>query len=83
MHYYLVCLTILIVHAPEEQHAQLQATIEYSGYQELPNTALLNSIALDICGIAFTARNPSVVVNAFGPISYCKSNASSSLGVAG
>ncbi len=34
---------------------------------------LLEQIGLEICGIAFTSNEPSVLVNAFGPISYCKS----------
>lgn len=33
---------------------------------------LLEHIGLEICGIAFTSNEPSVLVNAFGPISYCK-----------
>ncbi|KAJ4257537.1 hypothetical protein NW762_008661 [Fusarium torreyae] len=32
---------------------------------------LLEVFALEICGIAFTAKTPSVLVNAFGPIAYC------------
>jgi len=33
---------------------------------------LLENFALEICGIAFTAKVPSVLVNAFGPIAFCK-----------
>lgn len=36
---------------------------------------LLEQIGLEICGIAFTCNDPSVLVNAFGPIAYCKSQA--------
>ncbi|KAI1173035.1 hypothetical protein F4777DRAFT_590108 [Nemania sp. FL0916] len=32
---------------------------------------LLEQIGLEICGVAFTSNDPSVLVNAFGPISYC------------
>lgn len=34
---------------------------------------LLDRIGLEICGIAFTSNDPAVLVNAFGPIFYCKS----------
>lgn len=33
---------------------------------------LLEAYALEICGIAFTTNIPSVLVNSFGPIAYCK-----------
>ncbi|KAM0425160.1 hypothetical protein ACHAPT_009721 [Fusarium lateritium] len=32
---------------------------------------LLKAFAVEICGIAFTTKTPSVLVNAFGPIAYC------------
>ena len=32
----------------------------------------LENFALEICGVAFTAKVPSVLVNAFGPIAFCK-----------
>lgn len=35
---------------------------------------LLEAYALEICGIAFTTNIPSVLVNSFGPIAYCKSS---------
>jgi len=35
---------------------------------------ILEHIGLEICGIAFTSNEPAVLVNAFGPISYCKSS---------
>lgn len=28
--------------------------------------------ALEICGVVFTSKTPAVIVNAFGPIAYCK-----------
>ncbi|KAH7473707.1 hypothetical protein NW764_007685 [Fusarium oxysporum] len=31
----------------------------------------LENFALEICGVAFTAKVPSVLVNAFGPIAFC------------
>ncbi|CAG7562515.1 unnamed protein product [Fusarium equiseti] len=37
----------------------------------VPNDKLLSSFAMDIYGIAFTAKVPSVLVNAFGPIAFC------------
>ncbi|KAH7161587.1 hypothetical protein EDB81DRAFT_839891 [Dactylonectria macrodidyma] len=32
---------------------------------------LLETMAMEICGITFTKKTPSVIVNAFGPMSYC------------
>ncbi|KAI8623265.1 hypothetical protein F5Y19DRAFT_459098 [Xylariaceae sp. FL1651] len=32
---------------------------------------LLEQIALEICGISFASNEPAVLVNAFGPISFC------------
>lgn len=35
---------------------------------------MLEAAALEICGLAFTAHSSPVVVNAFGPISFCESD---------
>lgn len=42
--------------------------------QEIRGTReeLLEQCGLDICGIAFTANTPPVLVNSFGPIAFCK-----------
>lgn len=32
---------------------------------------ILETCALEVCGLAFTAKSNPVLVNAFGPISYC------------
>ncbi|KAF6830117.1 phytanoyl- dioxygenase [Colletotrichum plurivorum] len=33
--------------------------------------AMLDRLAVDVCGVAFTANVPAVLVNSFGPIAYC------------
>ncbi|KAM0561241.1 hypothetical protein ACHAPJ_003119 [Fusarium lateritium] len=57
-------------------HASPNGLKDFGGF-DLPDLAtesqdhLLEVFALEICGIAFTAKTPSVLVNAFGPIAYC------------
>jgi hypothetical protein len=71
LHYYLVALTIIFVNASPssiDDFTDLDALGLESGSKE----KLLEAFALEICGIAFTAKIPSVLVNAFGPIAYCK-----------
>lgn len=42
--------------------------------QEIGDTReeILDQCGLEICGIAFTANTPPVLVNAFGPIAFCE-----------
>lgn len=72
MHYYLILLIILATHAPEDRLKDLRLLCVL-GHDSDNMDVLLEAQALDICGIAFTAKTPSVIVNAFGPISYCTS----------
>lgn len=74
-HYLLVSFAILAIHAHNSlQVNDLMSFASSMGF--LVGTVktkedLLEHIGLEICGIAFTFNEPSVLVNAFGPISYC------------
>ena len=69
LHYHLVSLTILATYAGPSQMADL---LLMSGGRVASKQSLLEQYALDICGIAFTTNSPPVLVNAFGPMAYCK-----------
>ncbi|GAW15334.1 hypothetical protein ANO14919_047430 [Xylariales sp. No.14919] len=74
-HYCLVSLAVLAVHA--QTVIQVNSLLSLISSMELlkgtiaTKTDLLEHIGLEICGIAFTSNDPSVLVNSFGPISYC------------
>ncbi|KAI0472415.1 hypothetical protein F4859DRAFT_103928 [Xylaria cf. heliscus] len=74
-HYCLVSLAMLAIYA--QTAMQIERLISITLSMDLLVAAivsredLLEHIGLEICGIAFTSNEPSVLVNAFGPISYC------------
>ncbi|UNI18443.1 hypothetical protein JDV02_004711 [Purpureocillium takamizusanense] len=73
MHYFLTICCILTISASPEQLAHLPPA--HDGAAAADDSApsrddLLDGYASEICAIAFTARIPSVLVNAFGPMSY-------------
>jgi hypothetical protein len=70
MHYYLVALFILAHTAPEDE-VHLLAKLDFIGHYRPSKPDQLSALAAEISGIAFTAKTPAVIVNAFGPISYC------------
>ncbi|KAF4997143.1 hypothetical protein FGRMN_4036 [Fusarium graminum] len=70
LHYYLVALTIVFVHASPSSKNGLDG-LDLIGIVDESKEKILEALALEICGIAFTAKIPSVLVNAFGPIAYC------------
>ncbi|KAL0783075.1 hypothetical protein CaCOL14_000981 [Colletotrichum acutatum] len=73
LHYQLVAATILCFHANPHQLSSLQSTLhDRLGPQDTKDD-ILEYLALDVCGVAFTANTPSVQVNAFGPIAFCES----------
>lgn len=74
-HYYLVALTIIFVHASPSSTDDF-TDLDILGLESGSREQLLEALALEICGIAFTAKIPSVLVNAFGPIAYCKCSTS-------
>ncbi|KAI1328552.1 hypothetical protein F5Y16DRAFT_150759 [Xylariaceae sp. FL0255] len=75
-HYFLVSLTFLVVFSPSlsllEPITNLASSIGISLAQGGNQADLLELIALEICGIAFSSKELPVLVNAFGPISYCE-----------
>ncbi|KAM0236062.1 hypothetical protein ACHAPO_005286 [Fusarium lateritium] len=67
LHYYLVTMTFICLHGRLE-------TLEGLGILNLEvgsKEQILENFAREICGIAFTAKISSVLVNAFGPIAFC------------
>lgn len=76
MHYFLTASCILGAVAAPIQATRLQQPYEFQG--SMNQAALLNAYAAEICGIAFTTKIPSTLVNAFGPISYCAPSSHSS-----
>lgn len=72
MHYYLISLSILAEQLASDPNG-FEVFLEETGTKEFQVEDILEKYALDICGSAFTLNTPTVLVNAFGPISYCKS----------
>ncbi|WYZ36661.1 hypothetical protein EsH8_II_000167 [Colletotrichum jinshuiense] len=70
-HYQLVSTTILCIHATRERVADLHALLRDRGQTGDTREDALEKLALDVCGVAFTANAPAVLVNAFGPIAFC------------
>ncbi|KAI1186737.1 hypothetical protein F5B17DRAFT_440880 [Nemania serpens] len=74
-HYLLVSVAVLAIHAQNILEVNDLMTFAsrmgflLGTFETKEN--LLEHIGLEICGIAFTSNEPSVLVNAFGPISYC------------
>lgn len=72
MHYFLVSICILAVNAPPDCVATVLSSTHCNPQNRDAIGPLLEYLALQICGIAFTTNIPSVLVNAYGPIAYCK-----------
>ncbi|KAI0506568.1 hypothetical protein F5B22DRAFT_441090 [Xylaria bambusicola] len=74
-HYCLVSIAVLAIHAQTASRVDdLASLASRTGLITTTVTEkedLLEQIGLEVCGIAFTSNEPSVLVNAFGPISYC------------
>ncbi|KAI0203044.1 hypothetical protein F4808DRAFT_50587 [Astrocystis sublimbata] len=74
-HYCLVSIAILAEHT--ENTVQLGSLTSIALDMGFPTKMvparedLLEHIGHEVCGVAFTSNEPSVLVNAFGPISYC------------
>nr|XP_036586075.1 phytanoyl- dioxygenase [Colletotrichum truncatum]KAF6796266.1 phytanoyl- dioxygenase [Colletotrichum truncatum] len=71
LHYQLVCVTIICTQATPEKLLDLKALLGDSHGTGNTREDILESVAHDVCGIAFTANTPSVLVNSFGPIAFC------------
>jgi hypothetical protein len=72
MHYYLVALVILALHVPDDCVDQLEKAMPRQIECATTIDGILEALALNISGIAFTTKIPAVIVNAFGPMAYCK-----------
>ncbi|KAI0453147.1 hypothetical protein F5B21DRAFT_304297 [Xylaria acuta] len=74
-HYCLVSLAMLAIHSQTalqmERLISLASSTDFFVGTIIAKEDLLEQIGLEICGIAFTSNEPSVLVNAFGPISHC------------
>ncbi|KAI1132186.1 hypothetical protein F5Y10DRAFT_6878 [Nemania abortiva] len=74
-HYCLVSLAVLAIHTRTAMQvddlASLASRMGFLVGTITTREDLLEKIGLEVCGIAFTSNEPSVLVNAFGPISYC------------
>ncbi|KAI1077049.1 hypothetical protein F5B20DRAFT_303842 [Whalleya microplaca] len=73
-HYLLVSLFMLAMRAPSSaQLGQLSGLLLSMGIDSVDHTKedILEQLSLEICGIAFTSNKPAILVNAFGPISFC------------
>ncbi|KAG8673348.1 hypothetical protein FPOAC2_06791 [Fusarium poae] len=67
LHYHLVTMTFVCLRGQLEALEDLDTLNIEAGSKE----QILENFAREICGIAFTAKVPSVLVNAFGPIAFC------------
>ncbi|KAI1497264.1 hypothetical protein F5X99DRAFT_423679 [Biscogniauxia marginata] len=74
-HYYLVSLTILIMQLPSSSQLEpiknIVVEIGCGSIDSATKEDLLEHLALEVCGVAFTSNEPAVLVNAFGPMSFC------------
>ena len=66
-------MTLLCNSAPSRRLKELELLIEHRNLDPDPTREnLLESFALEVCGVAFTAATHPVLVNAFGPVAYCE-----------
>lgn len=70
MHYFLTACCILAVFALPAKLPFLPPAYDGNKSPRRSLVDMLEEYATEICAIAFTARTPSVLVNAFGPIAY-------------
>ncbi|KAK2020852.1 hypothetical protein LX32DRAFT_733790 [Colletotrichum zoysiae] len=75
LHYRLVSMTLLCTHATPERLPDLRALLDDDGgggaRADITEHGFAESLALDVCGVAFTTDAPAVQVNSFGPIAFC------------
>ncbi|KAM5523416.1 TPR domain-containing protein [Fusarium oxysporum f. sp. phaseoli] len=70
LHYYLVAMTIVCIYTSPKSLEDLGG-LDLPELESQSKEQFLENFALEICGVAFTAKVPSVLVNAFGPIAFC------------
>ncbi|KAK2000213.1 hypothetical protein LX36DRAFT_440357 [Colletotrichum falcatum] len=75
LHYRLVSTTLLCTHATPGRLPDLRALLDDDGDDGagvgITEHDVAESLALDVCGVAFTTDAPAVQVNSFGPIAFC------------
>ncbi|KAK2066157.1 hypothetical protein LY76DRAFT_611139 [Colletotrichum caudatum] len=73
LHYRLVSMSLLCTHATPERLSDLRALLddEDGARADITEHDFAESLALDVCGVAFTTDAPAVQVNSFGPIAFC------------
>lgn len=72
MHYILVALCILATFVPQAMLESVEAVDPLSSPVRRSQSVMLDLWAMQICGIAFTSKSPTVLVNSFGPMAYCE-----------
>lgn len=72
MHYFLTSICLLATCAPEDQLIHIAGLIQIGSAETPSKKDILETCSIQLCGIAFTTNTPSVLVNAFGPMFYCK-----------
>ncbi|KAK2019021.1 hypothetical protein LZ32DRAFT_687344 [Colletotrichum eremochloae] len=71
LHYRLVSMTLLCTHATPERLPDLHALLDDGPKVGITEDDIAESLAMDVCGVAFTTEAPAVQVNSFGPIAFC------------
>ncbi|KAG7114515.1 hypothetical protein HYQ46_011319 [Verticillium longisporum] len=69
--YFLVSIMVLCMIMPLETLTEILQLVELDLPFSPSREDILETCALEVCGLAFTAKSQPVLVNAFGPISYC------------
>lgn len=69
--YFLVSIMVLCMIMPLETLTEILQLVELDLPSSPSREDILETCALEVCGLAFTAKSNPVLVNAFGPISYC------------
>lgn len=75
MHYYLIAIIILTANIPNiDMISDITGLAHIPQHEGEPATKedWLETLALEVCGIALTNDSPAVLINAFGPIHYSK-----------
>ncbi|KAM0602616.1 hypothetical protein ACHAQG_008205 [Verticillium nonalfalfae] len=70
--YFLVSIMVLCMVMPLETLTEILQLVETDLPSSPSREVILETHALEVCGLAFTAKSNPVLVNAFGPISYCE-----------
>ncbi|RXG43782.1 hypothetical protein VDGE_02836 [Verticillium dahliae] len=69
--YFLVSIMVLCMIMQLETLTEILQLVELDLPSSPSREDIVETCALEVCGLAFTAKSNPVLVNAFGPISYC------------